>query len=176
MEQKNRLNVVDASSSVKTEEVAKKRAPTLFAIIVFKLAKGALFLSAAIAVYCLSNDDLPGEYQSLLHFMRIQPDTQFWSMLALKVGHLTEGNMLRAALGLFIYSLFALVEGVGMAFRVSWAGWLAIGESAFFIPLEVRSLIQRPSWWVAGVLVINIVIVWYLIQNRHRLFRHHHHH
>ena len=63
-----------------------------------------------------------------------------------------------------------------MIFRVSWAGWMAIGESAFFIPIEIYEL-TRPgkfSWVVLGVLVINIIIVWYLLRNRHRLFRHHH--
>jgi uncharacterized membrane protein (DUF2068 family) len=52
---------------------------------------------------------------------------------------------------------------------------MAIGESAFFIPIELYEL-TRPgkfSWIVLVVLVINIVIVWYLFENRHRLFRHH---
>jgi uncharacterized membrane protein (DUF2068 family) len=60
-------------------------------------------------------------------------------------------------------------------FRVSWAGWLAIGESAFFIPIEVFELVHHPSWTVAGILGLNIFIVWYLFANRQRLFRHHHH-
>ena len=72
-----------------------------------------------------------------------------------------------------IYSLFSLVEGIGLMFRVSWAGWLAIGESAFFIPIEVFELVHHPSWMVAGILGLNIFIVWYLFANRARLFRHH---
>jgi uncharacterized membrane protein (DUF2068 family) len=64
---------------------------------------------------------------------------------------------------------------LGLIFRVSWAGWLAIGESAFFIPIEVFELARRPSWMVDVILVLNVVIVWYLFQNRERLFRHHPH-
>ena len=65
-------------------------------------------------------------------------------------------------------------------FRVSWAGWLAIGESAFFIPIEMYELMRRHSSdkaliAVLLVLALNIIIVWYLFQNRGRLFRHHHH-
>ena len=41
------------------------------------------------------------------------------------------------------YSLFSLVEGIGLIFRVSWAGWMAIGESVFFIPIEVYDLLHR---------------------------------
>ncbi len=60
--------------------------------------------------------------------------------------------------------------------RVSWAGWLAIGESAFFIPIELYELVRpgKFSWYLLGVMVINAFIVWYLFQNHHRLFRHHH--
>ena len=49
---------------------------------------------------------------------------------------------MRVAIGSLLYSLFSLVEGVGLMFRVSWAGWLAIGESAFFIPIEILELIH----------------------------------
>lgn len=86
--------------------------------------------------------------------------------------------MLWAAAGTLCYSLFSLVEGVGMIFRAGWACWLAIGESGFFIPIEVYEL-SRPvkfSWWLLLVLVVNVIIVWYLFQNRNRIFRHHHHH
>ncbi len=85
--------------------------------------------------------------------------------------------MMRFAVGTFLYSLFALVEGIGLTFRVSWAGWLSIGESAFFIPIEIYELIHRGfSWTVFGILVFNVFIVWYLFENRQRLFHHHHHH
>jgi len=60
-------------------------------------------------------------------------------------------------------------------FRVSWAGWLAIGESAFFVPIEVYELVRHPVLAVFIVLALNVFIVWYLFQNRNRLFRHHHH-
>lgn len=166
-----------------TEQI-KKRAPTLYAIIVIKLLKGLLFVTLAIVAYTLSDNDLPAEFRSLLHHLRFNPERKFWADLAVRVGELTETTMLRAAVGTLVYSLFSLVEGVGLIFRVSWAGWLAIGESAFFIPIEVYELVHNdPSSTRPGhpivvtvILGLNIFIVWYLFQNRERLFRHHHHH
>ena len=167
-------------------ELLRKPAPTFFGIIVFKLVKGGLFLMLAIVLYCLSDNNLPQEYktflgepavQAILHTLRVHPGNKFFTHLAEQVGQLTEANVLWAAAGTAFYSLFSLVEGTGMIFRVSWAGWMAIGESAFFIPIEVYEL-TRPgkfSWVVLAVLIINVIIVWYLFQNRHRLFRHHHH-
>jgi uncharacterized membrane protein (DUF2068 family) len=154
----------------------KQRAPTLYAIIIVKLLKGALFLSMAIVAYTLSDNDLPWEYRNLLHHLRLNPEQKFFRELAVKVGTLTEAKVLWVAAGTAVYSLFSLVEGIGLMFRVGWAGWMSIGESAFFIPIEVFDLVHRFSWTVFVILVINIVIVCYLFANRERLFKHHYHH
>ncbi len=160
----------------------RKRAPTLYAIIAVKLFKGALFATAAVVAYTLSDNDLPAEFQHLLHILRLNPERRFWADLAYQVGQLTESKVIVAAIGTLIYSLFSLVEGIGLIFRVPWAGWLSIGESAFFIPIEVFELIHRTPpdqgrpghpLIVFGILIINIVILWYLFRNRERLFRHH---
>jgi uncharacterized membrane protein (DUF2068 family) len=166
-------------------ELVKKRAPTLYAIIAIKLLKGVLFVTLALVMYTLSDNDLPAELKHLLQHLRLNPERRFWVDLAVQLGHLTEANVLWAAAGTLVYSLFSLVEGVGLAFRISWAGWMAIGESAFFIPIEIYELVHRgaPDQPRSGhtltvliILGLNVLIVWYLFQNRARLFRHHHHH
>lgn len=153
----------------------KRRAPTLYAIIAIKLVKGSLFVLLAVVAYTLSDNDLPAEFRHLLHFLRVNPERKFFADLGLQIGKLTEANVLWVAAATLFYSLFSLVEGVGLIARISWACWLAIGESAFFIPIEVYELIRKPSWTVLVIMGINVVIVWYLLKNRSRLFRHHHH-
>jgi len=160
-----------------------KRPPTYVCIIALKLLKGSLFLILAVVAYTLSDNNLPEEYRNLierihplLELLRVHPGNKFFTHLAESIGTLTEANVLAASAGTLIYSLFSLVEGVGLIFRITWAGYLAIGESAFFIPIELYEL-SRPkkfSWWLIGVLLINIFVVWYLFRNRDRLFRHHH--
>src|SRR4029077_5032726 len=114
----------------------------------------------------------------LLHFLRVNPESKFFTDVAIQVGALNESRVLQVAIGTFLYRLFSLVEGVGLIFRVSWAGWLAIGESAFFIPIEVYELVHRfglfhrISTTVAVILIINVIIVGYLLKNRQRLFHH----
>jgi uncharacterized membrane protein (DUF2068 family) len=160
-----------AATETKTK---KKKAPTLYAIIVVKLLKGVLFLALALFAYRLSSRDLPEEYRTLLFHLRVNPERRFWADLAIRVGNLTTTKVRWTAVGTFIYSLFSLVEGVGLLFRVPWAGWLTIAESAFFIPIEVFDLIHghRPSPVVLVILPLNIFIVWYCFQNRARLFHH----
>jgi uncharacterized membrane protein (DUF2068 family) len=155
----------------------KKRAPTLYAIIGIKLLKGLLFLSLAVIAYTISDNDLPTEYRNMLHLLRLNPERRFFTDLASQIGKISEANVLWVAAGTLVYSLFSLVEGIGLMFRVSWACWLAISESAFFIPIEVYELVKptrASSLMIFVILVINIVIVWYLAKNRHRLFHHPH--
>ncbi len=154
-------------------EPVKRRAPTLYAIIIIKLLKGALFVGLAITAYTLSDNDLPAEYQNLLHVLRLNPESRIWAHLANQVSQLTETKVLVASAGMLAFSLLSLIEGIGLLFRVPWAGWMAIGESIFFIPIEIDHLLHRPSVIAAAVLGLNILIVWYLVQNRRRLFRHH---
>ena len=45
----------------------------------------------------------------------------------------------------------------------------------FFIPIEVYDLSHHLRTSIIIILILNIGIVWYLFQNRHRLFHHHHH-
>lgn len=155
-------------------EAVKKRAPTLYAIIAIKLAKGLLLLLLGAGVYSLHDNNIPEEFRQGLQFFHIDPEKAFFTELARKLSQITPGNVLWIARGTVLYSLFSLVEGTGLMFRISWAGWLAIGESAFFIPIEVYELMHRYSLSMVIILGLNILIVWYLFQNRGRLFRHHH--
>ncbi len=174
------------------EPLLKKRAPTLYAIIVFKLIKGLLCVALALLLYHEAKKDPSDDWSRFLKSpfvsavfgqLRIHPESQFFRTLADNIALLTEAKVHRAALGALLLSLFPLVEGIGLLFRVSWAGWLAIGESIFFIPFELYALVNtemaKPDtfpWSIFAVMVINIIIVWYLYENREVLFRHHHRH
>jgi uncharacterized membrane protein (DUF2068 family) len=151
----------------------KNRAPTLYFIIVAKLFKGILALALAFGFLKLAKQDLPDLFNHFIEWLKLDPENRFLSDISDRLETITAANVRVVALGTFIYSLFSLVEGVGLIYRVPWAGWLAIGESAFFIPIEIRELVLHPHLYVVGVLAFNVLIVWYLLKNRKRLFRHH---
>jgi uncharacterized membrane protein (DUF2068 family) len=152
----------------------KKRAPTLYFIIAFKLAKGLLLILLGLGVYSLSDNNLPQQFHDTLQFFHIDPEKRFFTDLANKLSQITPANVVWVARGTVLYSLFSLIEGTGLIFRASWAGWLAIGESAFFIPIEIFELMRHLHVGLVVILAFNVLIVWYLLQNRERLFRHHH--
>ncbi len=151
----------------------KKRAPTLYVIILIKLAKGLGLLLLAAGVYKLHDNNLPQQFNETLEFFHLDPEKRFFTELARKIGQITPANVILIARGTGLYSLFSLTEGIGLLFRVPWAGWLAIGESMFFIPIELYELMRGFSYSLLVILGLNVLIVWYLLQNRHRLFHHH---
>jgi uncharacterized membrane protein (DUF2068 family) len=153
---------------------AKKRAPTLYAIIFIKLVKGSILLSIALGVYHLAEGNRRELFEQGLRWIHLDPEKEFFADLAGQIARITDANVRWVATGTFIYSLFSLVEGIGLIFRVTWACWMAIGESAFFIPIEVFELERTFSYTLFCILIINVVIVWYLYRNRDRLFRHQH--
>jgi uncharacterized membrane protein (DUF2068 family) len=163
------------SDDVKISGPTKRRAPTLYVIIAGKLIKGTLALALALFIFKLAGRDLSDVFASIVHWFHLDPESRFFSEIGDRLDRVTPANVRWVGVVTVVYSLFSLVEGIGLIYRASWAGWLAIGESAFFIPIEVRELILRPHWFVLGVLAFNVLIVWYLFANRSWLFRHHHH-
>jgi uncharacterized membrane protein (DUF2068 family) len=163
-----------------TKTTSTKRAPVLYFIVAIKLAKGVALLLLALGVFTLANKDLPDLFDQFLRWVHLDPENRFFSRIGEWLDQITPHNVRVIASGTFLCGLFLLVEGLGLAYRAKWAIWLAIGESAFFIPIEVFELLPRPdalhhhSVGLLIVLIINVAIVWYLFQNRERLFRHHH--
>ena len=171
-------------------ETKPKRAPTLYFIIGVKLFKGLAALLLALGAYSLTDNNLPEDFRKLLEFLHLDPEKKFFLELADRVGEITPANLEWLAVGSIIYGLFMLLQAGGLIFRVSWIVWLVIGESAFFIPIEIFELVRRhapspenhphifahPKTGIAIVLAVNVAIVWYLFKNRARIIRHHHHH
>ncbi|HUB86899.1 MAG TPA: DUF2127 domain-containing protein [Verrucomicrobiae bacterium] len=164
----------------------KKRAPTLYFIIAVKLIKGVALLLLALGVFTLANKDLPDLFNQFLRWVHLDPENRFFTGIGDWLETITPTNVRVVASGTFLCGLFLLAEGFGLAFRAKWAIWLTIGESVFFIPVEIFELIrphaQRadessrfpyPKLGILLVLALNILIVSYLFKNRNRLFRHH---
>jgi len=179
------------TENAKVPEV-KKRAPTLYFIVAIKLIKGVLLLLLALSIFTLANKDLPDLFNQFLGWVHLDPERRFFVAIANWLDTITPANMRVFASGTMLYGLFLLVGGTGLAFRARWAIWLAIGESVFFIPIEIFELVRHhrpveppdqappqffhhPKLGMLIVLALNILIVWYLLANRKRLFRHHHH-
>ncbi|HTR43153.1 MAG TPA: DUF2127 domain-containing protein [Pseudomonadales bacterium] len=170
---------------------ATNRAPTLYFIAVCKLAKGMCLLLLAAGIYSLAGKDLQDDFDKFLEWVRVDPEHSFFHNIGQSLAYATPDGVRDTAVALFSYGIFLLVGGTGLILRAKWAIWLTIGESGFFIPIEIFELVRPPRVRLpAGapepphlfahpkiglliVLTLNIFIVWYLLKNRKRLFKHH---
>jgi uncharacterized membrane protein (DUF2068 family) len=153
------------------------------------LTKAVALLFAAAGIFSLVGKDLSDEFDQFIRWIHLDPEHKFFSDIGDWLDTITPANVRNLASVTLLYGLFLLVGGTGLALRAKWAIWLAIGESAFFIPIEIFELVRRrlpnppdqprpelfhhPKIGLLIVLALNILIVWYLLANRKRLFRHH---
>lgn len=151
----------------------KKAVAGLYTIIALKLGKGLLLLLLALGIFSLVGDDLGSAFERFLRFVKLDPEREFFVDLGRRIESITPSGLKHLASGTLIYAILLFVESFGLMSRAFWAGWLAIGETAFFIPLELHKLIHHFSLTVLGILIINSAIVLYLVRNRQRLFHHH---
>jgi uncharacterized membrane protein (DUF2068 family) len=81
-----------------------------------------------------------------------------------------DGGTLRlAGLLLLVYGGLQIVEGVGLWGGWRWAEYLAVVETAVFLPLEVYELVESPTVVKWAALVLNLLAVAYLVY-KGRLF------
>src|SRR5208283_3225530 len=178
------------AENAKTPAIPKESAPVLYFIVAIKLIKGVALLLLALGVFSLAHKDLSDVFDQFLRWVHLDPERRFFQDIGDWLDTITPTNVRVVASGTFLCGLFLIVLGLGLAFRAKWAIWLAIGESAFFIPVEIFELVRHrrleasgqlrpelfphPKIGLAIVLALNVAIVWYLLKNRKRLFRHHH--
>lgn len=152
----------------------RRRAPALWIIIAIKLGKALLLILLAAGLLSLIGKDVGAIFDAVLRWVRIDPEHEFFARLGSQLEHITPEKFRWLASGSVLYAVLLLIEGYGLLRRSWWAVWLAIGETAFFIPLEVFELLEKFSNVMVSLLLLNTAIVAYLVLNRERLFRHHH--
>jgi uncharacterized membrane protein (DUF2068 family) len=164
------------------------RAPTLYFIAICKLIKGAALLLVAAGIYSLAGKDLQDVFDRFLEWVHVDPEHRFFSNIGEWLAGVQPHSIRATALATLLYGIFLLVGGTGLAIRAKWAIWLTIGESAFFIPIEIFELTRprvhpqtmeethhfftHPRTGMFIVLTLNVIIVSYLLKNRQRLFKH----
>jgi uncharacterized membrane protein (DUF2068 family) len=145
---------------------------TLMLIAGFKLFKGIMLLIVAIGALRMIHKDVAGFVLSMVDHLRVDPDNRFIHKLIVKSFGIHAKQLKEISAGTFFYASILLTEGIGLFRRKHWAEWFTVISTAVFVPLEVYELVERFTWVRVGVLIVNLAIVWYLV-NRIRSRRHH---
>jgi uncharacterized membrane protein (DUF2068 family) len=73
------------------------------------------------------------------------------------------------AIGLVIYALIELVEGIGLWLGQRWGEYFAMVATSVFLPYEMYDLTVKVTWLRLGALAVNLLLVVYLVWSK-RLF------
>jgi uncharacterized membrane protein (DUF2068 family) len=151
-----------------------KRARGLMLIAAFKLLKGLALLALGIGALNLLHKDVAAEAARWIDLLRIDPQNHYIQQLLAKIGRIDARKLKALSIGTFLYSGVFLTEGVGLFLQKRWAEYVTIFTTASLLPVEVYEVVKEFSTAKIVVLLINIAVVVYLVnevrrtQNTHR--------
>ncbi|HXT65255.1 MAG TPA: DUF2127 domain-containing protein [Nitrospiraceae bacterium] len=140
----------------------------LAAIAVFKVVKGVLLLLVGLGLLKLVHADIATLFSQLIEGLHLNADSRLIHALVLKVDALQPNSVLLAGLVSLGYAGMLLVEGVGLWLEFTWAAYLTVVSTSLLLPFELYEVIEQVSVLRIGVLLLNLAIVAYLINQLRR--------
>jgi uncharacterized membrane protein (DUF2068 family) len=139
------------------------RARGLLAIGLFKLAKSVFFIAIGIGALHLVHRNVGDLLLRLASILHLDPDGHFIEMLQDKADLLSGHKLRQVSLFTFGYAALSLVEGIGLMMEQKWAEYLTLILTICALPWDVTELIRHPTPVRAGVVVVNLIVLAYLL-------------
>jgi uncharacterized membrane protein (DUF2068 family) len=136
----------------------------LVLIAIFKLLQALLFIAIGIGALHLIKVDIDDLLARVLTVLRFNPESHFVNFVVEKASNLDDRTLRRISAVVFAYAGIALIEGVGLYLEKVWAEYLTLVLTASFLPLEILRLLHRMTWLRAGLLVLNMLVLVYLLK------------
>lgn len=149
-----------------SERAAKepKRPPGFLRIIAaVKLAKGVALAGVAFGLFSIVHRDLDQLAQQFIDFMRISPENHYARLLLEKAGVIEPHAILQAGIATAFYAAILLSEGIGLWIGASWAEYVVVVTTGFFVPEEILSMVHNPSPAKALMIAANAAILGYVV-------------
>ena len=147
-------------------------------LAVERVIRGIVLVAAGYGVYRFESAQaaLRGSFGRLVPSLRpladqlgVDLDRSAILSAATKALHAGRATLTLVAIGLLVYGLLELVEGVGLWLAKRWAEYLTVVATAAFLPYEVYELTKSVTVTKLGAFVINVLAVVYLLLAK-RLF------
>jgi uncharacterized membrane protein (DUF2068 family) len=138
---------------------------SLRAIAVLKLGQAMVLALLALATLHLLRPEVTADVQEWIGNLPVDSQHDLiWRGLTL-LFDAPRGHAEALAFGTLLYALLFGVEGAGLWRGLRWAEWLTVFATTSFVPLEVWEIVHRPSMVKAGLIALNVAVVWLLIRH-----------
>jgi uncharacterized membrane protein (DUF2068 family) len=134
----------------------------LVLIGIFKLFKAMLLVAVGIGAFRLLHRDVAQTVTHWIEVLRVDPDNRFVHGILVRIFRVTPKQLRELSVGTFLYAGLFATEGVGLLLRKHWAEIFTIVTTGGLIPLEIAEMARHFTPVKLGVLVVNVLIVWYL--------------
>lgn len=135
-------------------------------IAVFRLVKAALLIAVGLGTLRLLRPGAAAALRSWLDALPFASEHEVVHRMAHQVTHLPRKRIDELAVASFAYAALFIAEGTGLLLGKVWAEYLTLVATASFIPFEIHEVVKKFSGVRAGVLVINVAILIYLVVRR----------
>ena len=147
---------------------ARSHRTGLAMIAVFKLVKGLLLLLLGLGLLKLVHAEITTLFSLLIEAFHLNADSRLIHALVLKVDALQPHSVLLAGLVSLGDAGMLLVEGIGHWLEFTWAAYLTVVSTSLLLPFELYEVFEQVSILRVGVLLLNLIIVRYLINQLRR--------
>ena len=134
----------------------------LRAIALFEAAKGLLAFAAVCGLLSLRHTDLHAVTDAFLLRNGIDPERHYTRLFIESVARATNHHAGQIAAVGFAYALIRLAEGYGLWRGKHWAEWFAVISAGIYLPWELIHFARHPRPFTAGVILFNLVLIFYL--------------
>ena len=131
-------------------------------IALFEGAKGLLALAAVCGLLSLRHTDLHAVTDAFLLRHGIDPERHYTRLFIETVARVTNhhaGQLIGVGIA---YGLIRLAEGYGLWRGKHWAEWFAVISAGLYLPVELVSFAHRARPFTAGIILLNVVLIYYL--------------
>ena len=131
-------------------------------IALFEAAKGILALAAVCGLLSLRHTDLHAATDAFLLRHGVNPERHYTRLFIETVANVTHHHTGQIVGVGIAYGLIRLAEGFGLWRGKHWAEWFAVISAGLYLPLELVHFARRPRPFTAGIILLNIVLIYYL--------------
>ncbi len=137
-------------------------------IATFEAAKGVLVLVVGLGLLSLVHYSAQHLGEEIVRRFHLNLAHHYPRIFIDAITHIGDAHLRLLALAALLYSALRFIEAYGLWRLRAWAEWLGIISGGIYLPLEVYELIEHATAVKAGVLIVNLGIVGYLVWVRWR--------
>lgn len=137
-------------------------------VAALEAAKGLVVLLTGFGLFALLHQDVQRLAEALVRHAHLNPASHVPRIFLAYAGKLDDTHLLQLAAAALAYASVRMVEAYGLWFDRAWGEGFAAASGAVYLPFELRELYHRPGWLSAGLLVLNLAVVVFMVYSLRR--------